>query len=266
MLQSTFVIPFYKKLRNKYFHIALGMVLTMQFSLVSGQGINDHQLWDDLVNSYVDKNGFVDYQGFIDDSVRLGNYLQVLSQNHPSESWSTNEQMAYWINAYNAFTIKLIVDYYPLNGIKEIGSKIQVPFVNTPWDIKFIFIGDSKYDLNNIEHKILRKQFDDPRVHFALVCASMSCPKLRQEAYTASKLDEQLQEQTVQFLLDSSRNEIDPERPRLSKIFSWYKGDFTKEGSLVEWLNQYLDTPIRSKAKVSFQRYDWGLNDQARIR
>lgn len=115
-----------------------------------------------LLKRNVSEQGKVNYQGFIKDSVELNKYIKLLSANPPQKSWSRNEQMAYWINAYNVFTIKLVAKYYPTKSIKDIGSSIQIPFVNTPWDIKFIKVGNDKLDLNNIEHGILRKKFEDP--------------------------------------------------------------------------------------------------------
>ena len=103
--------------------------------------------------------------------------------------------MAFWINAYNAYTIRLVLDHYPVSSIKDIGSKIKIPFVTTPWAAKFFSIGGEKMSLDNIEHGTLRKNYNDPRIHFALVCASISCPRLRNEAYTAAALEKQLDDQ-----------------------------------------------------------------------
>ena len=186
------------------------------------------------------------------------------SSNPPNEkTWSKEEQMAYWINAYNAFTIKLITKYYPIKSIKDIGSSIQIPFVNTPWDIKFITIGKEKMDLNNIEHGKLRKLFDDPRIHMALVCASKSCPIFLNEAYDPKKLDEQLNTQSKAFLADPYRNKISSDKPQLSMIFKWYSMDFDKNGSSVrDFVNRYSSIKIKPDAKISHIDYDWGLNEQ----
>ena len=145
-----------------------------------------HDLWDQLLKKHVNAEGFVDYKGMIRDSAQLNQYLELLQSAHPQRSWSREEQMAYWINAYNAFTVKLIVDHYPVSSIKDI--KNGIPFVNTVWDIKFINIQGQEYDLNAIEHGILRKNFRDGRLHAAVNCASFSCPPLRAEAYTAERL------------------------------------------------------------------------------
>ena len=223
-----------------------------------------HELFDKLLKKNVSADGRVNYKGFIKDSVELNKYLQVISENPPDEkAWSKYEQMTYWINAYNAFTIKLVIKYYPIKSIKDIGSSIQIPFVNTPWDIKFILIGKEKMDLNNIEHGNLRKKFDDPRVHMALVCASKSCPILLNEAYDPKRLDDQLAKQAKAFLADLFRNKLSPDKPQLSMIFKWYGMDFNKNGGSVRsFINKYSTVQIKPDAKISHRDYDWGLNEQ----
>jgi hypothetical protein len=149
----------------------------------SGATPVQHQQWDSLLQKHVTAEGWVDYDGFIKDSLDLRSYLNLLSENHPDPgTWTNEERMAYWINAYNAFTVDLILRHYPLESIKDI--RPGIPFVNTVWDIKFINIQGQTYDLNNIEHGILRPKFDEPRIHFAVNCASVSCPKLMNRAYT----------------------------------------------------------------------------------
>lgn len=241
------------------------LFLISLFSLTSySQNAPSHELFDHLLKKHVTNAGDVNYKGFIKDTTALNAYLDLLSKNPPNEkTWSKSEQMAYWINAYNAFTIKLITRYYPIKSIKDIGSRIQIPFVNTPWDIKFITIGKEKMDLNNIEHGKLRKQFDDPRIHMALVCASKSCPLLLNEAYEAGKLEEQLNRQTKAFLSDSFRNKISPNSAQISSIFNWYSMDFNKNGGSVrDFINKYAQTKIKSDAKITYLEYDWGLNEQ----
>lgn len=221
-----------------------------------------HELWNTLLKKNVAADGKVNYKAFVKDSVELNKYLKLLTDNPPNEKiWTANEQKAFWINAYNAFTIKLIIKYYPIKSIKDIGSKIQIPFVNTPWDVKFISIGKEKMDLNNIEHGQLRKKFDDPRIHFALVCASKSCPALLNEAYDPARLEQQLDKQGKAFLKDVSRNKISADNPQLSKIFDWYKTDFTKKGSIIDFLNNYAPVKINVNAKITYLDYDWSLNE-----
>ena len=218
-----------------------------------------HELWDSLVREHVDEQGWVNYEGFIADSNRLNTYLELLSQHHPNDRhWSRDEQLAYWINAYNAFTVKLIVDHYPVESIKDI--KNGIPFVNTVWDIKFIKIEDREYDLNNIEHGIIRPKFKDPRIHMAVNCASISCPKLLNEAFTAKRLDEQLDQAARDFLSDPDKNIIESaSQLKLSKIFSWYSGDFD---SVVRFVDKYTETDIDRNPDIEYLDYDWGLNKQ----
>jgi hypothetical protein len=221
------------------------------------------EIWNTLLKKHVSAQGKVNYKGFISDSMQLNIYLKNLSANKPNEkSWSINEQKAYWINAYNAFTVKLIIKYYPVKSIKDIGSKMQVPFVNTVWDIKFIKIGKDTYDLNEIEHNQLRKKFGDARVHFALVCASKSCPILLNEAFTSKMLDSQLDAQAKIFLMDKSRNDISANKPKLSRIFDWYAMDFkSKNVSVIDYINKYATTKINSNAVITYLDYSWDLNE-----
>ena len=220
-----------------------------------------HTAWTMLLEKYVDTNGNVDYKGFKGDGLKLDAYLNSLEANAPNpKKWSTEEQLAYWINAYNAYTIKLIVDNYPVKSIKDIGGSI--PFVNSPWDIKFIEISGDKLDLNNIEHGILRKYFKEPRIHFAVNCASYSCPKLRNEAYEASKLDAQLTDQAKDFLADTKKNKIgDGKSVQLSKLFSWFSGDFKQNGKSVnDFINKYSPVKIKPGADINYLDYNWQLN------
>jgi hypothetical protein len=219
-----------------------------------------HGEWDALVKKHVSKNGMVDYQGFLKDKKQLQVYLDKLSANKPTSKWSKNEKMAFWINAYNAFTVKLILDHYPIKSIKDI--KRGIPFVNSVWDIAFIPMGKEKIDLNYIEHTILRKEFNDPRIHAAINCASFSCPLLRNEAYYASRLDEQLNDAMRRFVNDPQRNQLDKSNIKLSKIFSWFAGDFKLNGSsIVDYLNKYANKRVQPNAKIDFLEYQWELND-----
>lgn len=221
-----------------------------------------HAIWDGLLKKYVAQDGSVDYEGFRKDRVVLDSYLNLLKKNHPNDkNWTRAERLVYWINAYNAFTIDLVARNYPTKSIKDIKSGI--PFINSVWDIKFIEIEGKKYDLNNIEHSILRRRFDEPRIHFAINCASISCPRLRNEAYTVDKIESQLQEMGIEFLNDKTKNDITPKKAKLSKIFKWFKSDFVKKMSRREYLNQFLedDKKMKSTVDVSFLEYDWGIND-----
>lgn len=222
-----------------------------------------HDIWNELLKKNVSADGNVNYKGFIDDSVKLGKYLKILSSSKPdNKTWSRNELKAFWINAYNAFTVKLIIMYYPVKSIKDVGAKLQIPFVNTPWDIKFIKIGGNTYDLNNIEHAKLRRNYKDARVHFVLVCASKSCPVLLNEAYTADKLDQQMDTQAKVFLSDKTRNDISADKPKLSKLFDWYAMDFKSKGvTVIDYINKYSTIKLNPNAKITYLDYSWNLNE-----
>lgn len=243
--------------------LVLAVLLAFGTTLFSQTKAPSHEIWNGLLKKHVSSKGNVNYKGFITDSSLLVKYLNLLSATVPDEkTWSANEQKAYWINAYNAFTVKLIIKSYPVKSIKDVGAKMQIPFVNTPWDIKFIKIGKDVYDLNNLEHSKLRKKFGDARVHFGLVCASKSCPILPNEAYTAEKLEAQLETQAKVFLSDKTRNDVSADSPKLSKIFDWYSMDFKSKGvSLIDFINKYAPVKINANAKVSYLTYSWNLNE-----
>lgn len=249
-----------------------GLKFLSSIKMLSGKQVNlnsmvpstlnrlDHNVWTLLLSQHVKSNGLVDYGVFKQDESKLDNYLTYLSGNAPNPTWKEAEQLAYWINAYNAFTVKLVLDHFPIASIKEIGG--DVPMINSPWDIKFFKLGGVDFDLNTIEHEILRKLFDEPRIHFAINCASISCPVLRNEAYTAEQLEKQLQDQTLKFLFDASKNNLDTSPVQLSPIFSWFESDFTKEGKLVKYVNQFLTKPLPVKSQIKYKDYDWGLNQK----
>ncbi len=243
----------------------LSWVKKIKGDAVSLDGINNrntpimnHDNWSVLLNKHVTKAGAVNYKGFIQDKELFQEYLDDLSGNPPGNNWSEEAKLAYWMNAYNAFTVKLIIDNYPLKSIKDIGDGL--PMVNSPWDIKFFKIGKTDFDLNTIEHEILRKQFTEPRIHFAINCASVSCPKLRNEAFVAQALEQQLEEQSIDFLTDSNRNLIGPNESKLSKIFDWFKSDFLKQSPLDEFIAKY-NPKFNKEAKIEYLPYDWNLNE-----
>lgn len=239
--------------------IIFGLVFSISAFTVQAQV--SHEIWDGLLKKHVTAEGFVNYKGFIKDSVQFNKYLKLLSSNHPRSSWPRDEQMAYWINAYNAFTVKLIVDHYPVASIKDI--KKGVPFVNTVWDIKFINIQGTLYDLNNIEHGILRKDFKDARIHAAVNCASFSCPKLWGEAFVAARLDRQLEDAMRAFVNDPLRNRVGADKADISQIFSWYSGDFKDAaGSVQAYINRYAKVKLTSQGKIAYQDYNWQLNEK----
>ncbi|MEN3323064.1 DUF547 domain-containing protein [Mariniflexile soesokkakense] len=211
----------------------------------------NHARWNKLLQKNVTDTGKVDYKAFKNDSSELIVYIDDLTHNTPNSDWSKNEKLAYWINAYNALTIDLIIRNYPTKSIKDIKN---------PWDQRLWQFGKKWYNLNDIEHKILRKM-DEPRIHFAIVCASVSCPKLSNEAYTSENLEHRLTKATKDFLSDSTRNNISTNSIEVSKIFQWFAKDFKKNGNLIDFLNRYSNIQISAKAKINYKGYNWDLNE-----
>lgn len=231
--------------------IATIIVLLATISQLAFAQQIDHSIWTVFLQQNVSEQGNVNYKSITSKDSDLNNYLNQFVDISPDNSWSRNEKLAYWINAYNAFTIKLITDNYPVQSIKDI---------NNPWDQKFIPINGDMLSLNHIEHEILRNM-NEPRIHFAIVCASESCPKLLNEAFVAEKLDKQLTYATKEFLNDTSKNKITANQLELSKIFKWFSKDFKQNGSLIDFLNQFTEVNISEDTKIKYLDYSWELND-----
>lgn len=213
--------------------------------------IVDHSAFGKLLKKYVDSKGNVNYKGFKNDIAALDAYLAQLSANPVQSSMSKNERLAYWINAYNAFTIKLILDNYPIKSITDLeGGK--------PWDKVFIKLGNTSYSLNMIENGIIRKRFTEPRIHFAVNCAAKSCPPLLNDAFYPNSLTDQLGKQTKSFLNDASYNTITSSKLQVSKIFEWYGEDFK---DVKEYINSRVDADLKN-VTLTFKEYDWTLNEQ----
>jgi len=213
-----------------------------------------HTLWNDLLQKHVSDAGQVNYKAFKTDKAKLLSYIQGLNLIYTDASFtslSREETLAFWINAYNALTVDLILKNYPIKSIKDIDK---------PWDQRFWKLGDKWFNLSDIEHEILRKM-DEPRIHFAIVCASVSCPKLQNTAFTASNLETQLTNATKEFLSDPERNELSENSIKISKIFQWFSKDFKQDGDIIDFLNQYSNIDISAKAKKSYKDYNWNLNE-----
>lgn len=211
----------------------------------------DHSEWNQLLKRYVDTNGNVNYQAFKKDEKVLDAYLKKLADDEPLNTSKPSEKLAYFINLYNAATVKLILENYPPKSIKDIQK---------PWDREWIKVGTKTYSLGQIEHNILRKM-EEPRIHFAINCASYSCPKLLNEAFLPSKLETQLQKVTSDFINDTKRNIITSEKIEISSLFKWFKSDFTTNTSLIKYIQNYSNISINADAKISFMNYDWRLNE-----
>ena len=248
-----------------------------------------HAAWDALLKKYVKvidggKASQVRYGALAADRAPLDAYLASTAKVTRAEfdGWSKAERMAFLINTYNARTVELILTRYPdLKSIRDLGNVL----FNSPWKRKFFTLFGAEAYLDQLEHGMLRKPgaYDEPRVHFAVNCASAGCPMLREEAFVASRLDAQLEEQARRFLGDRSRNRFDAQSGKLevSSIFKWFKEDWTSgykgigSAGAVDSLEQYFaryadllaDRPgerslvAGGRAPVDFLDYDWSLND-----
>jgi len=242
-----------------------------------------HKAFDDLLKKHVTyitsgNASQVSYAGFSKDRAALKVYLDAVSAVPEAtyKSWNKNQQLAFLINAYNAYTIELILTKYPnVKSIRDLGGTFS-----KPWSIKFFNLFGKETNLDNIEHDMIRAEgvFNDPRIHVAVVCASVGCPMLRNEVFTGDKIDAQLEDATTRFFSDRSRNRYNAESKKLevTKLLDWYKKDFTKGykgfGSVEAVLGKYADkladdpaarTEIKAgKVAVTHLDYDWNLNDK----
>lgn len=209
-----------------------------------------HDAFDQLLIKYVTVDGRVDYASLKAKSGELESYLDLLSSQDPS-SMERSEALAFWINSYNAFTIKLILDHYPLESITEIDG-------GQPWSTEWVRINGRVLSLDQIENEIIRPQFEESRIHFAVNCAAKSCPPLLNRAWTADKLEQQLEQQTKKFINNNKYNSISKDRVAVSRIFEWYAQDF---GDLIEYINRYSNVQVDADAKITYLEYDWSLNE-----
>jgi len=212
-----------------------------------------------LLGIYV-HNHLVDYQAWFDnedDAKALGQYVDQLSAMDPSD-WPQDAALAYWINLYNAVTLRLILDNYPLDSIKDIGGFMK----KSPWKRELVTVAGRKLTLNNIENDIIRPDFGDARIHFALNCASIGCPPLSDEAYAADRLSEQLDAACRVALNRDQWVQVEGNKLKLTKIFDWYGKDFEKDGgSVLDFIGQYRTETIPDKeVEIDFMSYDWDVN------
>jgi hypothetical protein len=239
--------------------LIISCVSMAQCSFCRADEVVDHGIFAELLLKHV-KNGVVDYRGFKNCEVRLDAYLLVL-ENTDTKVLSRNERFAFYINAYNAWTIKLILGKYPgVKSIKGLGSVFQ-----SPWKKKICRIDGDVLTLDYLEHQILRPVFKDPRVHFAVNCASKSCPPLPSEPYSGLCLDRQLEAVTTGFINDPDHNYLRGDTLYVSKIFEWFPGDFN--GEIIEFFLKHARGDLKEKLEankgnitVKYLAYDWSLN------
>jgi hypothetical protein len=244
-----------KRMIRISFAFIISLVLTTQVFSFD----HSHKTYDAILKKYV-ANGRVDYKS-LKTETSLKGYLDSLSAVTVGEynAYSKEQKLAFLINSYNAFTIQLILDNYPLKSIRNIGI---LPLA--AWKKEFFTLLGEERSLGWIEHEKLRKDFDEPRIHFAIVCASIGCPPLINEAYTPEKLEVQLQTVMNQFLNDSAKNRYDAESNTLyiSSIFDWFKQDFTKKGSIIDFIQASMKVKIGKEPKIKYTYYDWNLNEK----
>jgi hypothetical protein len=217
---------------------------------------NTHSAFDNLLKKYVSIQGKVNYQGFLKDKTKLQAYLKSLESIKVSKL-NKNEQLAFWINVYNASTIDQILRNYPIKSIKDIAD-------GKVWDkaLPYKFNGKA-LTLNDIEHHKLLQTFNDPRIHFAINCAAKSCPKLSNRAFTAENVQHQLSTNTSAFLNNSDQNIISKDKIELSQLFNWFKADFIKaNGSVIAFINKFSKQKISNKQDITFIEYNWDLNSK----
>jgi len=261
------------------------LMLALPFARAHAQFDHQHKAWGELLKKHVvlidgGKASQVRYAELARDRAALTAYLASLSRVSEAEfkSWGKEQQLAFLINAYNAHMVELILTRYPnIKSVWDFGK-----FFNNPFKNKFFTLFGRAFSLDNIEHDTIRAKgvYDDPRIHFAVSCASIGCPMLRDEAYVADRLDQQLENQVVQFLSDRSRNRYDAERNALevSEIFKWYAEDFSSGLKSINSREQFFaayaslladhsehQKLIRDqKVDIRFFGYHWGLNDAKR--
>ena len=221
-------------------------------------------LFDTVLRRYVSENGLVDYKGLKEDD-EFEKYIEYLSHTNPDDLPSDKHRLAFWINAYNAFVLKGVLEEYPIKSVLDVGWIPHSFFKRKRFETQ-----NGEITLQILENEKLREAFREPRIHFAINCASMSCPILLRDAYSAEKLEEQLEEQAFSFMNDRSRNYLDKENGvlYLSYIFKWYEGDFIRSGEkIVDYVARYLNQDDAKFVKnnevtIKYLDYDWDLNKQ----
>lgn len=260
-------------------------LVIMIFSIWAGPATaagfdQSYSAYDGLLKKYVTRQGRVDYSGLKADPGALEQYLERVAglTRGQFDAWTESRKLAFLINLYNAATLKLIVDHYPVESIKDIGGIFR-----GPWDQAFVKLFGGTVTLNHLEHDILRKQYQEPRIHMALVCAAKGCPPLRSEAYTAENLEKQLEDQSSRYLASPAGLRIDQRKNvvHVSSIFKWYGDDFRDgyapergfvglnrtERAVANFCSRHLsakdaDYLVKGGYDIQYLDYDWSLNRQ----
>jgi hypothetical protein len=239
------------------------LTIFLAFSISSLVAQPDYAAYDAFLKKFVNSSGKVNYAGIQNNKAALDNIVLQFSQRAPEQKWKKEEVMSYWINVYNAYTLKLIVDNYPIKSITALDA-------GKTWDMKRIPIEKEKFSLNQIENDFLRAKYNDPRIHFVLNCGAKSCPPLFNQAFIASKIEQLLESRTKAYI-QSSQLLITEKQVKISKIFDWYAADFmnkseisntnSKRMATIRFLKKYSKVNISADASLSFLDYDWSLNN-----
>jgi len=285
-----------QELPNLTFVLVLSGFLVLS-SPCSGTGENKEQSFDysdyaAVLKTFVDAKAAVNYSKLKAQPQRLEAFVAAVAKLPPEtyDRWSENDKIAFWLNAYNGLTLKVIIDNYPIKSSffrSRVWPKNSIRQIAGVWDEMAFNVMGQKLTLSHIEHKILRVKFYEPRIHMAMVCAAMGCPPLRNEPYTGRKLDEQLDNQARRFLAEPEKFRIDRDKATvyLSSIFKWFKGDFVEEygsekgisnhdketSAVLNFIASYLDGVQKSyiltgKFKIKYSDYDWSLNEQQEVK
>jgi Protein of unknown function, DUF547 len=245
----------------------------------------DDYTW--VLDKYVDNQGMVNYKALKENRSRLDSFNASMGDLKPEvyEKWSDKDKIAFWVNAYNAFTLQAIIDNYPVESTfigRRLYPENSIRQIDAVWDNPAYKVMGKKVSLNNVEHIKLRAKYDEPRIHMALVCASIGCPFLRREAFIGGSLDTQLDDQTRKFLADPDKFKIDRKtnEVHISKIFSWFGDDFKKkysddqvltgdktEKAVLNYISKYVSESDsqylrNNEFDIEYFSYDWSLNEK----
>ncbi len=232
----------------------IALVLMSAFNL---KAQSQDEVFNALLETYVTEKGALDYKGLRKNKAVLDIYLNQLENTIPLKKWSSKKAKAFWMNAYNAYTIKLIIDSYPLKKITDIKRQGK-----NAWKIPLAKVGKKTYSLDYIEHKILRRWHDDPRIHVGINAGSVSGPRFPNYAFTEKNVDQKLESLMKEFINDPTKNKIESTQVAVSKVFEWYQEDFTSTNTLVYYINKYSTTKVNDNATVSYLDYNWDLNEK----
>ncbi|WP_075343845.1 DUF547 domain-containing protein [Tenacibaculum agarivorans] len=234
------------------------LFITLSFLLITFTvQSQNNEVFDALLKTYVTPDGKLDYKGLRKNKAVLDIYLNQLETTIPLKKWSSKKAKAFWMNAYNAYTIKLIIDSYPLKKLTDIKIKGK-----SAWKIPFAKVGNQTYSLDYIEHRILRRWHDDARIHVGINAGAISGPRFPNYAFTEKNIESKLEMLMKEFINDDTKNKISLTDVQVSKIFEWYQEDFTLKTSLIDYINRYSNTKVNDNAKVSYLDYNWNLNEK----